>query len=250
MFERFTHARPDGRSRRRYLFALPVVVTSVALSVSSTAAAAPSPTPSPSPSVPSVQSTSASSTSAPSTSAGSPALPGAGGAVGINPADVQCPLGWPKPKLKGGLASLILLAPAAGAFTDEAFAAGQAYDPVLSLAGPFLAAAQPQITGAQPALKGPVGALNAGEQNTLNTIKPFYQPYRKQLIEALTKAGNDMTPVLQEMAASPLGACLVAWEYQVVVGLQTGHYSTIATTGLGRLGAFARSSRAAGRPTP
>lgn len=260
MFERLNQVRRNRKVRRRYLLAIPVVATCVALSVSSTATAAPSPSAGPSP-TPTAHASPAAAVGAgqsPTTAQPGNAVAGTGqagtdlgaSAVGINPAQVQCPLGWPKPKQQGGLASLILLAPAAGAFTDEAFAAGQAYDPILSLAGPFLAAAQPQINAAPTVLKGPVSALNAGELNTLNAIKPFYQPYRKQFIEALTKAGNDMTPVLQEMAATPLGACFVAWEAQVVIGLQTGRYSTIATTGLGQLGAFARSGKAAGTPSP
>jgi hypothetical protein len=161
----------------------------------------------------------------------------------VNPADIQCPLGWPKPREKGGLASLILLAPAAGAFTDEAFAAGQAYDPILSLFGPFLAAFKPVIEQSQPALAGPVGALNAAEQAVYDAIKPVYEQYRPKVIEALTKAGDDLAPALQELAATPAAACLVAWEDQVLVGLQTGKWSPIATGGLAALGELAASGK-------
>lgn len=180
----------------------------------------------------------------PSPTASTPAAKPAPTVVpGVNPADIQCPLGWSKPKEKGGLASLILLAPAAGAFTDEAFAAGQAYDPILSLFGPFLAALSPSIQQAQPALAGPVGALNTVEQAVYDAIKPFYGQYRPRVIEALTKAGNDLAPVLQELVATPLGACFVAWEAQVLIGLQTGKWSAIATGGLGQLGELAASGK-------
>ncbi|GAA1091591.1 hypothetical protein [Tsukamurella strandjordii] len=207
-----------------------------------TAAAAPTAPPAPAPSAPSP------STAPAGSSASAPAAV-AGVVPGVNPADIQCPLGWPKPKEKGGLASLILLAPAAGAFTDEAFAAGQAYDPILSLFGPFLAALAPEITKAQPALAGPVGALNGAEQAVYDAIKPWYAQYRPKVIDALTKAGNDLAPVLQEMVATPLGACFVAWEAQVLTGLQTGRWSPIVFSGLGELAELARSGKGGGPVT-
>ncbi|NMD56309.1 MULTISPECIES: hypothetical protein [Tsukamurella] len=215
----------------------------VAVPVAGTATAAPTPKPAPAP---------GSSTAPPSAAAkptgpvASPAQPtGAVSTVtpGVNPADIQCPLGWPKPREKGGLASLILLAPAAGAFTDEAFAAGQAYDPILSLLGPFLAAIKPVIEQSQPALAGPVGALNAAEQAVYDAIKPLYAQYRPKVIEALTRAGDDLAPALQELAATPAAACLVAWEDQVLIGLQTGKWSPIATGGLAALGELAASGK-------
>lgn len=207
----------------------------VTVPLSGTATAAPSPAPKPTPPAASTPAGSAPSTAA---------APGIAGVVpGVNPADIQCPLGWPKPPEKGGLASLILLAPAAGAFTDEAFAAGQAYDPILSLFGPFLAALSPQIEKAQPALAGPVGALNGAEQAVYDAIKPWYAQYRPKVIDALTTAGNDLAPVLQEMVATPLGACFVAWEAQVLKGLQTGQWSPIVFSGLGELAELARSGK-------
>lgn len=222
------------------------VAAAIAVTVpfAGSATAAPT-TPSPKPSAPSTSP--AAGTTAPTSA---PATGGLAGVVpGVNPADIQCPLGWPKPKEKGGLASLILLAPAAGAFTDEAFAAGQAYDPVLSLFGPFLAAISPEIQKAQPALAGPVGALNAFEQAVYDAIKPWYAQYRPKVIDALSKAGNDLAPVLQEMVATPLGACFVAWEAQILTGLQTGNWSPIVFTGLGELAELARSGKGGGPVT-
>ncbi|MBS4102307.1 hypothetical protein [Tsukamurella paurometabola] len=226
----------------------------VTVPVAGAAAAAPTPKPVPSPSA----SSSATPASAPSPTAkptgatSSTAKPGGAAstvAPGVNPADIQCPLGWPKPREKGGLASLILLAPAAGAFTDEAFAAGQAYDPILSLFGPFLAAIKPVIEQSQPALAGPVGALNAAEQAVYDAIKPLYAQYRPRVIEALTNAGDDLAPALQELAATPAAACLVAWEDQVLIGLQTGRWSPIATGGLAALGELAASGKGGGPAT-
>ncbi len=222
------------------------VALAVTVPVAGTATANPSPKPAPSPSSASVPSAVTKPTTGASTVA-----------PGVNPADVQCPLGWPKPREKGGLASLILLAPAAGAFTDEAFAAGQAYDPVLSLVGPFLAAIKPVIERSQPALTGPVGALNAAEQAVYDAIKSLYAQYRPKVIEALTKAGDDLAPALQKLAATPAAACLVAWEDQVLIGLQTGKWSAIATGGLAALtglaangdGGVAGAAKPSAKPT-
>ena len=54
------------------------------------------------------------------------------------------------------------------------------------------------------ALAGPVGALNAAEQAVYDAIKPLYAQYRPKVIEALTKAGDDLAPALQELAAMAL----------------------------------------------
>ncbi|KXO90495.1 hypothetical protein [Tsukamurella pseudospumae] len=215
----------------------------VTVPVAGVATAVPTPKPAP---APTSSSAAPSAAAKPTGAASSAAKPGGAASTvvpGVNPADIQCPLGWPKPREKGGLASLILLAPAAGAFTDEAFAAGQAYDPILSLFGPFLAAIKPVIEQSQPALAGPVGALNAAEQAVYDAIKPLYAQYRPTVIEALTKAGDDLAPALQELAATPAAACLVAWQDQVLVGLQTGKWSPIATGGLAALGELAASGR-------
>lgn len=233
---------PPALARTVVAAALAVVVP---VAGSATAAPTPKPAPNPAPS-PGSSTTSPSAAAKPTGATSSTGKPGGAASTvvpGVNPADIQCPLGWPKPREKGGLASLILLAPAAGAFTDEAFAAGQAYDPILSLFGPFLAAIKPVIEQSQPALAGPVGALNAAEQAVYDAIKPLYAQYRPKVIEALTKTGDDLAPALQELAATPAAACLVAWEDQVLVGLQTGKWSPIATGGLAALGELAASGK-------
>ncbi|TWS21427.1 hypothetical protein FK529_02155 [Tsukamurella asaccharolytica] len=242
---------PPALARTAVAAALAVTVP-----VAGAATAAPTPKPAPSPSSssaalsavkPTAATPSATTPSGATTSAAKPGGAASTVAPGVNPADIQCPLGWPKPREKGGLASLILLAPAAGAFTDEAFAAGQAYDPILSLFGPFLAAIKPVIEQSQPALAGPVSALNAAEQAVYDAIKPVYAQYRPRVIEALAKAGDDVAPALQELAATPAAACLVAWEDQVLIGLQTGKWSPIATGGLAALGELAASGKG-GKP--
>ncbi|KAA0022714.1 hypothetical protein [Antrihabitans cavernicola] len=127
-----------------------------------------------------------------------------------------CPLGWPAPAKQGGLASLIGLAPLAGAFSSEAFALGPVYQPLLQLVGPVLAEIEPVITQNAPLIAPIIQQAQGITAVVLEAILPYYGPYRQQLLDAEGELAKQLTPILDRVYNSEAASCLVAWEGQII----------------------------------
>lgn len=127
-----------------------------------------------------------------------------------------CPIPLQPPAQTGGLQSLISFAPAFGDFTSEAFAMAAAYQPALELIGPILAQ--------YPALAPKVGPLvtplldqwQGVETSVYALIAPYYTPHRTQVLDAEAKLAGVLAPYAQQLANSPLGACVVDLEAALV----------------------------------
>lgn len=152
---------------------------------------------------------------APGTVPGAPVLDGAAGQDWH--ADTKCP-DWPEPlpQQKGGLSSMINLAPMAGPFMSEAFALGSVYQPVLSVAGPLLAEIEPVITANLPWINPLIQQVQAVEAVVLEAILPYYGPYRQQLLRIEGDIARDLAPVLQRLASTRPAVCFVAWQAKAI----------------------------------
>ncbi|GAB17980.1 hypothetical protein GOEFS_044_00160 [Gordonia effusa NBRC 100432] len=162
-----------------------------------------------------------------------------GGTTGLSVAPVlgqaKCPLGWPKPEKSGGLASMILLAPAAGPFSSEAFALGSVYQPLMQLAGPLLAEIEPIIDANISWINPIIKQVQGAEAVVLEAILPFYGPYRSQFLAAEGNLAKVLAPILTRIYQSPQAACLVAWQGQIISAAKG---KEIKTASLSRPGQF------------
>lgn len=61
-----------------------------------------------------------------------------------------------------------------------------------------------------------VGALQHGSNALFALIGPLYSPYRSQILDAETKLASVLAPFSEQLAASPLGGCLVQLETALV----------------------------------
>ncbi|MFW0788720.1 hypothetical protein [Gordonia sp. CPCC 205333] len=146
-----------------------------------------------------------------------------------------CPLGWPKPEKSGGLASMILLAPAAGPFSSEAFALGSVYQPLMQLAGPILAEIEPVINANISWINPIIKQVQGAETVVLEAILPFYGPYRSQFLAAEGNLAKVLAPILTRIYQSPQAACLVAWQGQIISAAKG---KKVKTASLSRPGQF------------
>lgn len=152
---------------------------------------------------------------------GSPGLPGTPVAVGPGEPDWQpttkCPT-WPEPlpTQRGGLSSMINLAPMAGPFMSEAFALGSVYQPIMSVAGPLLAEIEPIITRNLPWINPIIDRVQVVLAVVLEAILPFYGPYRQQLLALEGSIARDLSPILQRLASTPQAVCFVAWQAKII----------------------------------
>jgi hypothetical protein len=120
-----------------------------------------------------------------------------------------CPIHVADNRTDGGLQSLVGFAPAFGPFSAEAFAMASAYQPALQLIGPILAkypALAPQI---EPLLNPLLNAWGQLLDQGLTLLGPLYSPYRTSVLEAETKLAAALAPYSQQLAASPLGGCVI-----------------------------------------
>ena len=133
-----------------------------------------------------------------------------------------CPLGWPAAERQGGLASLIGLAPMAGAFSSEAFALGSVYQPLLQLVGPVLAEIAPVISQYEPVLAPIITNVQGITAVVLEAILPYYGPYRAQLIAAEGELAKVLTPILDRVYNSEAASCFTAWQGQIISAAKGG----------------------------
>lgn len=120
-----------------------------------------------------------------------------------------CPIHVADNRTDGGLQSLVGFAPAFGPFSAEAFAMASAYQPALQLIGPILAkypALAPQI---EPLLNPLLNAWGQLLDQGFTLLGPLYSPYRTSVLEAETKLAAALAPYSQQLAASPLGGCVI-----------------------------------------
>ena len=150
--------------------------------------------------------------------------PGTASPLDASPLATQppCPLGWPAAEGKGGLASLIGLAPMAGAFSSEAFALGSVYQPILQLVGPVLAEIAPVITSYEPVLAPLIANVQGITAVVLEAILPYYGPYRAQLIAAEGELAKVLTPILDRVYNSEAASCFTAWQGQIISAAKGG----------------------------
>ncbi|GAC67923.1 hypothetical protein [Gordonia soli] len=176
------------------------------------------------------------------TPGGSTAIDGGNSLGGLSTAPIadqpRCPLGWPKPERSGGLASVIVLAPAAGSFSSEAFALGSVYQPLMQLIGPVLAEIEPVLNANVRWINPIVERASAASAVVLEAILPFYGPYRAQFLAAEGNLAKALAPVLTRIYQSPQAACLVAWQGQIIASAKGKRITTASLSRPGRLNHF------------
>lgn len=132
----------------------------------------------------------------------------------------RCPIPIKEPTTSGGLQTLIGFAPAFGPFKAEAFAAAAAYQPLLQLLGPILAKYPEIAPKIEPAMKPFLGAFAGLLDQVFALVEPLYGPYRQQILEAEGELAAALAPITQELAASPLGGCIVELQAALVEDTQ------------------------------
>jgi len=120
-----------------------------------------------------------------------------------------CPVHLGDHRTDGGLQSLVDFAPAFGPFSAEAFAMASAYQPALQLIGPILATYPALAPEIGPLLDPLLGAWGQLLDQGFVLLGPLYSPYRTTVLEAETKLAAALAPYSQQLAASPLGGCLI-----------------------------------------